>query len=114
MDVLAVEEAARRLAGWVRAGEGPQFLEIRTYRFRAHSMADPDLYRTKEEIARWQLRDPIAIYCERLQREGLLAAADVDTIEREVAAEIAQAVEFAEAGAWEPVESLMTDVTTPR
>jgi pyruvate dehydrogenase E1 component alpha subunit len=114
MDVLAVEEAAARLARWVRAGEGPQFLELRTYRFRAHSMADPDLYRTKEEIARWQLRDPVATFIERLQAEGLLAEADLDALEAEVAAEIAEAVAVAESGPWEPVESLTTDVTGPQ
>ena len=59
MDVLAVEEAARRAAAEVRDGDRPCFLELRTYRFRAHSMYDPDLYRTKEEIERWKEHDPI-------------------------------------------------------
>jgi len=114
MDVLAVEEAAARLARWVRAGEGPHFLEIRTYRFRAHSMADPDLYRTKEEIARWQLRDPISTFVQRLEADGLLADAELNALEAEVAAEVAEAVEVAEAGPWEPVENLTSDVTGPQ
>ena len=59
MDVLAVEEAARRAAAEVRDGGGPYFLELRTYRFRAHSMYDPDLYRTKDEIEHWKQHDPI-------------------------------------------------------
>jgi pyruvate dehydrogenase E1 component alpha subunit len=59
MDVLAVQEAARRAAAMVRAGGGPCFLELRTYRFRAHSMYDPELYRGKDEVERWKQRDPI-------------------------------------------------------
>ena len=59
MDVEAVEDAARRAAPTIRAAAGRCFLELRTYRFRAHSMYDPDLYRAKEEIARWRERDPI-------------------------------------------------------
>ena len=59
MDVLAVEAAARRAAAAVRAGEGPHFLEMRTYRFRSHSMYDPDRYRDKAEIEQWKQRDPI-------------------------------------------------------
>ena len=60
MDVLAVEDAARKAAAEVRDGSRPCFLELRTYRFRAHSMYDPDLYRTKEEIERWKQHDPIS------------------------------------------------------
>ena len=59
MDVIAVEHAARRGAEAVRAGGGPHFLELRTYRFRAHSMYDPDRYRDKSEVERWKTRDPI-------------------------------------------------------
>ena len=59
MDVLAVEEAARRAVDAVAAGAGPHFLELRTYRFRAHSMFDPELYRDKAEVERWMERDPI-------------------------------------------------------
>jgi pyruvate dehydrogenase E1 component alpha subunit len=114
MDVVAVEAAARRLAEAVRAGEGPRFLEIRTYRFRAHSMADPDLYRTKEEIEAWKRRCPIAALTDRLGTAGLLAADDLEALEAEVAAEIGEAVAFAEAGPLEPLEDLEKDVLTPR
>ena len=75
---LAVETAARRAADAVRRGEGPRFLELRTYRFRAHSMADPDLYRTKEEIEHWKERDPIALLEARMRRAKLLTDADLD------------------------------------
>ena len=60
MDVLAVEDAAQTRGDAVRAGGGPHFLECRTYRFRAHSMYDPELYRDKAEVERWKKRDPIA------------------------------------------------------
>ena len=106
MDVLAVEEAARRAAAEVRDGELPCFLELRTYRFRAHSMYDPDLYRTKDEIERWKQHDPIPALTARLQADGLLTDADVEQLEQEIAREIDDAIAFAEAGTLEPIEDL--------
>ncbi len=114
MDVLAVEAATRRAAEAVRRGEGPYLLEIRTYRFRAHSMADPELYRTKEEVEQWRTRDPIATFTVRLREWGLLSDADLAAIETAVSAEIEAAVAVAEAGPWEPVEDLLRDVCAPR
>jgi len=113
MDVLVVERAVRSGAEVVRGG-APYFLELRTYRFRAHSMADPDLYRTREEVERWKERDPIALFEASLRAQGLLADYDLAGIEAAVAAEIDTAVAAAEAGPWEPVEDLLADVTTPR
>jgi pyruvate dehydrogenase E1 component alpha subunit len=112
MDVLAVEAAARSAARAVRAGEGPRLLELRTYRFRAHSMADPDLYRTKGEIEHWKERDPIAIFSVRLRDAGLLEDDDLARLEAEVAAELDEAVAIAEAGPLEPIEDLTRDVYT--
>ena len=106
MDVLAVEEAARRAAGEVRDGGRPCFLELRTYRFRAHSMYDPDLYRTKEEIERWKEHDPIPALTARLQAAGLVTDTDVEQLEQEIAAEVEDAIAFAEAGTPEPVGEL--------
>jgi len=101
MDVIACESAARRAALAVRSGEGPCFLEFRTYRFRAHSMFDPQLYREKQEVEEWKKRDPIALFQRRLQETGVLGETDAKQIEDTVAAEVNQAVEFAEAGTWE-------------
>jgi pyruvate dehydrogenase E1 component alpha subunit len=112
MDVLAVEEAAGRAAGHVRRGEGPFLLELRTYRFRAHSTADPELYRTKEEVAEWKQRDPIGLFTARLQAAGVLSEADLASLEASVGGEIDEAVRIAEAGPWEPVEDLTRDVYT--
>jgi pyruvate dehydrogenase E1 component alpha subunit len=105
MDVLAVEDAARTAAERVREGR-PEFLELRTYRFRAHSMYDPDLYRSKEEIDRWKERDPVAALERTLSQAGLITEEDVQRLEQEVAAEIDDAVTFAEAAEVEPVEDL--------
>jgi pyruvate dehydrogenase E1 component alpha subunit len=113
MDVLAVEAAAREAAAAVRAGRGPRLLEFRTYRYRAHSMADPELYRSRQEVEAWRARDPIAAFAARLRAEGRLGDADVAALEADVAAEVAGAVAFAEAGPWEPVEDLTRDVHTP-
>lgn len=112
MDVLAVLEAAQQATQFVRDGNGPYFLEFRTYRFRAHSMFDAELYRSKAEVERWKQRCPIAGFSTRAIREGWLMSEMIDAIETEVAREIAQAVEFAEAGTWEPVETLTSDVYT--
>jgi pyruvate dehydrogenase E1 component subunit alpha len=113
MDVLAVEAATQRAAEAVRRGDGPFLLEFRTYRYRAHSMADPDLYRSKQEVEAWRVRDPIAAFAARLQSEGRLTDAEMAALEADVAAEIEEAVRFAEAGPWEPVEDLTKDVYTP-
>ncbi len=114
MDVLAVEEAARAAATAVREGMGPRFLELRTYRFRAHSMYDPELYRDKKEVEEWKKRDPIALFSAAVRGAGLIAPADVERLEREVEEEVADAVAFADAGTYEPVEDLERDVVTPK
>jgi pyruvate dehydrogenase E1 component alpha subunit len=112
MDVIAVERAARRVAGYVRDGGGPLFLEARTYRFRAHSMFDPELYRSKEEVDSWKKRCPIDALVRALQDRGELPPERHDEIERDVDDEITRAVAFAEAGTWEPVQDLLRDVMT--
>jgi pyruvate dehydrogenase E1 component alpha subunit/2-oxoisovalerate dehydrogenase E1 component len=112
MDVLAVEAAARRAVEHVRRGEGPFLLEALTYRFRAHSMYDAELYRSKSEVEEWKKKDPIATFVARLKDEDLLAAGELEELERSVAAEIEEAVAFAEASPWEPIEDLTKDVYT--
>jgi pyruvate dehydrogenase E1 component alpha subunit len=114
MDVLAVLRATQDAVRAVRGGEGPRFLEYQTYRFRAHSMFDPELYRSKAEVEEWKKRDPIPGYVRCLESEGLLAAADLERLEREIAAELSEAVRFAEESPLEPVANLLVDVCTPR
>jgi pyruvate dehydrogenase E1 component alpha subunit len=113
MDVLAVQAATQRAVGAIRGGGGPRLLEAHTYRFRAHSMYDPELYRTKEEVERWKQRDPITLFVARLRERHLLDDKDEAAIEASVAAEIDAAVAEAEAGPWEPVADLLRDVYTP-
>jgi pyruvate dehydrogenase E1 component alpha subunit len=106
MDVLATEDTTRKAAEAVRAGGGPHFIEYRTYRFRAHSMFDPELYRDKEEVASWKERDPIALFRDRLRAAELLTDEEDGRLEAFAAEEMAAAVAFAEAGTWEPLEDL--------
>jgi pyruvate dehydrogenase E1 component subunit alpha len=111
MDVLAVEEAVQEAVDAVRSGDGPRLVELKTYRFRAHSLADPDLYRTKEEVEQWRTgHDPIDLF---VAAQGI-EAATIGRIEAEVAAELEEAVAFAEAAPWEPVETLEEHVYTPQ
>ncbi|HEX5567943.1 MAG TPA: pyruvate dehydrogenase (acetyl-transferring) E1 component subunit alpha [Streptomyces sp.] len=111
MDVLAVEAAARRAAEGVRAGGGPYFLEARTYRFRAHSMYDPDRYRDKSEIEAWRTRDPLPALEERMSAAGELDASALAGLEEEVAEEVERAVEAAEGAPTEPPGDLLRFVT---
>jgi pyruvate dehydrogenase E1 component alpha subunit len=112
MDVVAVDRAAGRAVEAVRNGGGPHFLELRTYRFRAHSMYDPERYRDKEEVRRWREEDPIEQLAGRLRADGALDDAGLGAIEERVAVEIAEAVAFAEAGTLEPVETLTRHVVS--
>ncbi|GMV86834.1 MAG: pyruvate dehydrogenase E1 component subunit alpha [Dehalococcoidia bacterium] len=117
MDVNAVEEAARRAVTAIRAGGGPCFLEIQTYRFRAHSMYDPELYRSKDEVERWKQRDPIVTLSAALKDAGILDDAAFERMDAEVIAEVDDAVAFAEAGTLEPLSNLerwvYSEVATP-
>jgi pyruvate dehydrogenase E1 component alpha subunit len=114
MDVLAVAQAARRATAWVRAGGGPYLLELRTYRFRAHSMYDPELYRDKREVEEWKARDPLWTFAALLKEAGAIDDAALARLEAETAAEIEAAIAFAEAGPWEPVEDLTRFVYSER
>ncbi|HMP01749.1 MAG TPA: pyruvate dehydrogenase (acetyl-transferring) E1 component subunit alpha [Gemmatales bacterium] len=112
MDLKAVEAAAQHAIAAVRSGQGPFLLEARTYRFRAHSMYDPELYRHKAEVEEWKKRDPVALFTAQLRAEQRLTDADREALEASVAEEVAAAVAFAEAGPWEPLADLLKDVHT--
>lgn len=113
MDAVAIDAAAARAIAAIRDGAGARFLECRTYRFRAHSMFDPQLYRSREEVDEWKKRDPIPRLADLMRGAGMLHDRDLAAIEAEVKAEIDDAVAFAEAGNWEPIEDLCKDVMTP-
>jgi pyruvate dehydrogenase E1 component alpha subunit len=112
MDVCAVDTAVRAAVNALRNGEGPQFIELRTYRFRAHSMFDAELYRSKQEVEEWKLRCPIAALRTQLQTEGLITEADIEGFEADIEKEIGEAVAFAEGGTWESVADSMSTVYT--
>ena len=106
MDVLAVEEAVGAAAERIRKDAGPALLEMRTYRFRAHSMFDPQLYRDKAEIEAWRKKGPIITLTTRLKTLGLMSEEDYQRLEREAQAQVEAAVRFAESSPWEPVSEL--------
>ncbi len=112
MDVLAVEAATRRAAAYVRERSEPYFLEFRTYRFRAHSMADPELYRAKEEVEHWKERCPIKLLESRLRSIEALTDDQMARLEAEVGQAVGAAVQAAEAGDYEPEANLLSDVYT--
>jgi pyruvate dehydrogenase E1 component alpha subunit len=106
MDVLAVREAMQRAVKYVRSGKGPYFLEARTYRFRPHSMFDAELYREKKEVEDWKKLGPIVTFVKRLKDQDMLTDKELEDLKRKADEETEEAVAFAEAGTWEPVEDL--------
>ncbi len=106
MDVVAVEAAARRAMRAIRGTRKPYFLECRTYRLRAHSMFDPQLYRDRAEVESWRPREPIVRFRSWLETNHMIHPDEMSRMAADVDAEIAEAVAFAEAGTWEPVERL--------
>jgi pyruvate dehydrogenase E1 component alpha subunit len=113
MDVRAVADAARRAVESVRAGGGPHFLEARTFRFRAHSMFDPERYRDKSEVEQWKAHDPIQSLRDLMTAEGGLTDADVQTMEAEIAAIVDDAARFAQDSPLEDVSDLHLFVHAP-
>jgi pyruvate dehydrogenase E1 component alpha subunit len=113
MDVVAVHETTKDAVSRVRVGEGPIFVEYQTYRFRAHSMFDAELYRQKAEVEEWKARGPIHTYTARLKAAGTLTEDEFLAIDAAADAEVAEAVAFAEAGTWEPVADMLGDVMSP-
>lgn len=106
MDVVAVERVVHNAAESVRETGEPRFVELRTYRFRAHSMYDAELYRDKEEVDEWREHDPIEGLIKRARAANLIEEADLQRLEEEVAREVEQAVAFAEEGDWESIDDI--------
>jgi pyruvate dehydrogenase E1 component alpha subunit len=110
MDLSEVIKATNKAVDYVRQGNGPYFIEFETYRFRAHSMYDPELYRPKEEVEKWKKRDSISLFASRLKEQKLLTDQDIKDLEDKAQKEISQAIEEAERGTWEPVETLTNNL----
>lgn len=112
MDVLAVYEAAKKAIETVRSGSGPMMLEIITYRFRGHSMGDPERYRKQEEVKKWEEQDPLGVFRAHLVSSKTASNKALDGIDAQAEADIARAVEFAEASPEPSLDSLYDDVYT--
>jgi pyruvate dehydrogenase E1 component alpha subunit len=117
MDVLKVREAAIEALEFIRSGNGPKFLEVETYRFRGHSMGDPERYRKQEEIKKWQENDPIGIYHSQLvskdkERGGIpsVTESELDALDKQVEKEVEAAVRFAESSPEPSPEALFEHV----
>jgi pyruvate dehydrogenase E1 component alpha subunit len=113
MDIVAVHTAAAEAVAAIRAGGGPRFVEFKTYRFRAHSMFDPELYRPKEEVERWKQRGPLHTFTARLKAQRLFTEADFEALELTVKQEVEDAIRFAENSPAEAIEDLYRDVCAP-
>lgn len=113
MDVVAVHDAVLGAAQQVLQLKRPVFLEFRTFRFRAHSMFDPELYRDKQEVVAWKTRGPIHTFSARLKAQGDLSEDEFLALDTAAQAEVDAAVAFAENASWEPVADLLRDVVTP-
>jgi pyruvate dehydrogenase E1 component alpha subunit len=110
MNILEVREMATRVLEDVRSGKGPFFLEIKTYRFRGHSMGDPERYRQQDEVHKWQEEDPIGIYQRYLLDEKIVAEDELVELENKVEAEVEDAIEFAENSPEPAPEELFSDM----
>jgi len=113
MDVVACHTVTQRAVEHIRTEGGPFFIQFRTYRFRAHSMFDPELYRQKTEVESWRQRDPIVTFSQQCLADGTLSTSDAEAIRAAAEIEVSDAVAFAEAGTWEDVADLERDVLTP-
>jgi pyruvate dehydrogenase E1 component alpha subunit len=110
MNVIDVRQAAKEHLAYIREGNGPFFLEAITYRFRGHSMGDPERYRQKDEVKKWQEEDPIGIYRQYLLKEKVASSEELDELESKVEAETQDAIEFAESSPEPAPEELFKDI----
>jgi pyruvate dehydrogenase E1 component alpha subunit len=110
MNLMAVYKASKEAIGKVRAGNGPFLLEIMTYRFRGHSMGDPERYRKQEEVKKWEEQDPIGVYCDYLTANKKASVEELNELDARADAEVQKAVEFAEASPEPALETLFDDI----
>jgi len=110
MDVLAVREAIESAVDRARDGDGPSFIEAVTYRYRGHSMSDPDDYRTKREEKIWKERDPIVRLAKQLRDQAIISPDDLKELQETINATVDESVRFADSSAWPEMEELMKDI----
>jgi pyruvate dehydrogenase E1 component alpha subunit len=100
MNVEAIHEAVAEAAARARRGDGPTLLEFRTYRFKGHSMSDPQKYRSKEEVEEYKQRDPIEQVLSTIRENEILSEAEIEAINKKVKTQVEDAVKFAEESPW--------------
>ena len=110
MDLMTVREAAQEASDYIRDGNGPYFLEIVTYRYRGHSMGDPERYRESEEVKKWQENDPIGIYRKYLLDQKIATEKELNEIDARVGTDVQAAIQFAESSPEPAPEALFEDV----
>jgi pyruvate dehydrogenase E1 component alpha subunit len=110
MDPVAVHNAMNEAVDRARAGEGPTFLEMRTYRYKGHSMSDPQKYRTKEEVESYKAKDPIEIVKQAIEENKYADEKWFEEIEAKIKGQVDAAVQFAEESPWPDASELYTDV----
>jgi pyruvate dehydrogenase E1 component alpha subunit len=110
MDVIAVNKVADKMLKEIRSGSGPQFLEVNTYRFKGHSMGDPERYREADEVKRWHEKDPIGIFRKYLIEKKSFTEEELNAVDTAVEAEVKEAVAFAESSPEPAPEELFTDI----
>ncbi|MEA3290016.1 MAG: thiamine pyrophosphate-dependent enzyme, partial [Campylobacterota bacterium] len=106
MDVVKVNELSKEAVEYIKNGKGPFFIEALTYRFKAHSMFDAQLYRTKDEVESWKEKDPLVLFEHYLKDKGVWDSIDKDQIEKDIDKTIEESVEFAKNGTFESVDDL--------
>lgn len=110
MNLMEVRAAAEKYIEVVRSGNGPYFLEAMTYRYRGHSMGDPERYRKPEEIKKWQAEDPIGIYHQYLTGNSIANEAELEAVEKQAEADVHEAIEFAESSPEPAPETLFDNI----
>jgi pyruvate dehydrogenase E1 component alpha subunit len=113
MNVIEMQQRTEQALQLVRSGEGPFFLEAITYRFRGHSMADPEFYRDKAEVEHWRQMDPINTFSQALLAGGQFTQEEIDVTWRQAEAEVEEAERFAEESPFPEVSSLMDNIYAP-
>jgi len=110
MDVLAVRQTSQNIIEKIRDGEGPYFLEAITYRYRGHSMGDPERYRQTDEVQKWQENDPIGVFRKNILSQNISMEKELDDIDEQVEKEVQSAVQFAENSPDPAPDELFNDV----
>ena len=110
MNLMAVKEKTHEMLEKIRGGGGPMFLEVMTYRFRGHSMGDPERYRKQEEVHKWQENDPIGVYRKYILENKIATEEELNATDDQSFKEVDEAVQFAESSPEPTPDQLYADI----